>query len=178
MRFLVVQDYKENRRKCSLRTLEGRDEFTWMRLSRPSRQQSGPLSSVELGDGLLLAVDAPPLTSADREFLEGGTAPVGAPFPIIILDSTWRRLQHVCSRLAVKPGAQLLRRSLPGEWSTAYPRTSKLFEDPDGGLASVEAVFASTAILGEPRYEYLHNYRWEGEFLRCNAELLNDPRGG
>ena len=37
-------------------------------------------------------------------------------------------------------------RSLPAEVETAYPRRSKVFEDPAGGLATIEAIFAALAI--------------------------------
>jgi pre-rRNA-processing protein TSR3 len=173
MRFVVVQDYKENRRKCSLRPLEDLEEFQWMRLSHPPSEPRGPLSSVELGDGILLAVDAPPLSIADRAFVEGEDR--GTSAPIVILDSTWRRLEHLHSRLTVRPGAQLLRRSLPRDWCTAYPRVSKVFDDPEQGLASVEALFVATAVLGEPRHDFLRNYRWRDDFLRRNEAHLGGP---
>ena len=170
MRFVVVQDYREKRQKCSLRPLEDHEDFKWIRLSHPPRLPCGPLSSVELGDGILLTVDAPPLSIADRAFVKGEGRAASAP--IVILDSTWRRLEHLHSRLVVRPGAQLLRRSLPSGWCTAYPRVSKVFDDPEQGLASVEAIFVATAVLGEPRHDFLREYRWRDDFLRRNEGHL------
>ena len=62
--------------------------------------------------------------------------------------------------------------------STAYPRRSRTFADPDGGLASVEALYAALAILGRPRPELLADYRWAADFLRQNPGLsLTQPIG-
>ena len=36
-----------------------------------------------------------------------------------------------------------IRRSIPGNLQTAYPRVSRLFEDPEGGLASIEALYVA-----------------------------------
>jgi len=66
-------------------------------------------------------------------------------------------------------GELALRRLPPLE--SAYPRRSKLFEDPAGGLASVEALYAALAILGEPRPELLDGYRWRERFLAANPGL-------
>jgi ribosome biogenesis protein Tsr3 len=34
-------------------------------------------------------------------------------------------------------------------------------------------MFASTVILGAPREELLQHYRWAGEFLELNREVLS-----
>ena len=72
-------------------------------------------------------------------------------------------------RIVGEPGA-LHHRSLPDGIRTAYPRRSKLFDDPEGGLASVEALFAATAIVGIPRFDLLDHYRWADQFLELNAK--------
>jgi pre-rRNA-processing protein TSR3 len=59
---------------------------------------------------------------------------------------------------------------------TAYPRKSKLFEDPERGLASVEALYAALALLGEQRQELLANYRWARTFLALNPTIGPDAR--
>jgi pre-rRNA-processing protein TSR3 len=74
--------------------------------------------------------------------------------------------------VSARGGARLERRSLPRALTTAYPRRSKLFVDPAAGLATVEAIFAVTAILGEPRPEVLAAYPWAEEFVRRNRAVL------
>jgi pre-rRNA-processing protein TSR3 len=62
------------------------------------------------------------------------------------------------------------RRRLP-PLATAYPRKSRVFEDPERGLASIEALYAALALLGDVRPELLGSYRWAREFLRLNPGI-------
>jgi pre-rRNA-processing protein TSR3 len=64
----------------------------------------------------------------------------------------------------------MVRRRLP-PLATAYPRKSRQFEDPASGLASVEALYAALAILGEARPDLLAQYRWAQGFLDANPQL-------
>jgi pre-rRNA-processing protein TSR3 len=57
-------------------------------------------------------------------------------------------------------------------WETAYPRSSKLFEDPEAGLATIEAIYAAYVQTGRNPAGLLDNYRWGDEFLRRNADRL------
>ena len=102
---------------------------------------------------LLLAVDAPPLSTADQ----------GAP--LLLLDSTWRRLTQLEECVIGAP----IRRSIPGGIRTAYPRVSKVFDDPADGLASVEALYVARKLLGDDDPELLAGYHWQQEFLELVA---------
>jgi len=85
---------------------------------------------------------------------------------LLVLDGTWR----LASRM--EPDyAELPIRSL-GVWETAYPRKTKLFEDPAAGLATIEAVYAAYVQLGRDVTGLLDHYHWADEFLRRNAEQL------
>ncbi len=64
-------------------------------------------------------------------------------------------------------------RSLPA-WKTAYPRTSKLFEDPGQGLATIEAIYAAYKILGREAESLLSEYRWAEEFRELNCSLIQE----
>lgn len=161
MRILVIQDHKENRKKCSLTPVEGHPGVTFLRLSSPAWNSD----LVEIGSGILLAVDAPLLTPVDAPLVQSGGQ-------LVVLDSTWARLGKLARRFRVAEGARLERRSLPATILTAYPRVSKVHEDPAGGLATIEALFAATAILGEPWPELLTGYHWAEEFLRRNQATL------
>jgi pre-rRNA-processing protein TSR3 len=57
---------------------------------------------------------------------------------------------------------------------TAYPRASKLSADPEGGLATIEAVFAALRMLDRSTAGLLDEYRWRDEFLRHNPSLSDD----
>jgi pre-rRNA-processing protein TSR3 len=143
---LILRDPRESAAKCSLTPLRG------MQRIRFERWEPGP--SYAVGRRLLLHPDGPPLQRADA-----GT-------DLLLIDCAWRRLPQLLASVA----GELLPRSLP-PLTTAYPRRSKLFEDPARGLASVEALYAALSILGEPRPELLDAYRWRADFLAANPAL-------
>jgi pre-rRNA-processing protein TSR3 len=101
---------------------------------------------------IVLGLDAPVLSEADAEY------------PILLLDSTWRLLPQLEACLK----GQGLRRSLPMV-ETAYPRVSKVSEDPLGGLASVEALYLSRLLQGRLDESLLEAYHWKDDFL-ANVE--------
>ena len=65
-----------------------------------------------------------------------------------------------------------VRRTLPAV-ATAYPRVSKIAEDPHGGLASVEALYFAKLLLGERDDSLLNAYYWRETFIET---LKSDQR--
>ena len=63
-----------------------------------------------------------------------------------------------------------IKRSIPGGLRTAYPRVSKVFDDPAGGLASIEALYVARKLLGDDDPLLLHGYHWKDEFLQIVAD--------
>jgi pre-rRNA-processing protein TSR3 len=146
MDVLILRDPRESPAKCSLtplRGLAGIDLRTW----RFDRRYA-------VGGRVLLHPEGEPLSAGD------------AGRGLLLLDCAWRRLPRMQASL----DGQLHLRRLP-PLRTAYPRRSKLFVDPAAGLASVEALYAALALLGERRAELLADYRWREDFLRLNPEL-------
>ncbi len=138
----VVMHPKENRRKCSLWPLRGRPDLVFVRFR--------PDLALDLPGYVRLSVHGPPLSPDD------------GPSGLLLIDGTWRYAEQMEQHFAHVPP-----RSLHGI-RTAYPRRSKLFEDPPEGLASVEALFAAYRILGRPTEGLLDHYRWAAEFLAAN----------
>ncbi len=138
----VIRHQKEKISKCSLRFLHERPEMTFLR--------NKPGFAFDATGFTLLAVDAEPLSLAD------------AGRPLLLLDSTWRWLPQL---LACVHGAPV-RRSIPGDVRTAYPRVSKVFEDPQQGLASIEALYLARKLLGDDDPSLLDGYHWKDDFLR------------
>ena len=68
-------------------------------------------------------------------------------------------------------GELTLRRLPPLE--SAYPRKSKVFQEPAQGLASVEALYAAVRILEGPRGDLLDGYHWAHDFLAANPDLAS-----
>lgn len=87
---------------------------------------------------------------------------------LLVLDATWKLAENMEQEFQDVPV-----RSLP-ELQTAYPRTSKLYQDPCQGLATIEAIYAAYAILGRPTTGLLEHYRWADDFLTINAPLLQN----
>lgn len=143
---IIVVHPKERRSKCSVEPLRGRDGFVFWKFPRRGRE---PLDQyVRLGLG------GPLLTPAD------------AGRGLLILDGTWRYASTMERDYADIPVRSL------GAWQTAYPRTSKLFEDPAAGLATIEALVAAYVQMGRAVEGLLDQYQWREEFLRRNAAMM------
>lgn len=141
----VIRHPKERVSKCSLRFLHDRPEMTFLR--------GKPDLRFDATGFLLLSVDAPPLSRAD------------AGKPLLLLDSTWRWLSQLEDCVVGEP----TRRSIPSGLRTAYPRVSKVFDDPSGGLASIEALYVARKVLGEDDPALLDGYHWKDDFLQIVA---------
>ena len=148
---LIIVRRGEDPAKCTVRPLRGTPGLDF--LPYPLRQKP------DFSRHLLLAPDAPPLTPAD------------ANRPLLLLDASWRHAVNM--RKAVEP---VEARSIPPGWLTAYPRRSKIHEDPGTGLATVEALFAALSILGFRNDSLLRFYPWRETFLDLNRERLFPPQ--
>jgi pre-rRNA-processing protein TSR3 len=143
---IIVVHPKERRSKCSVQPLRGRDGFAFWKYPRRGAE---PLDGyVRLGLG------GPQLSTDD------------ADSGLLILDGTWRYAAAMERDFAELPVRGL------GPWQTAYPRTSKLFEDPAAGLATIEALVAAYIQMGRPIAGLLDSYQWGDEFLDKNAALI------
>lgn len=138
----VIRHPKERISKCSLKSLH--DE-SWIEFYKANEGFSFDATGY-----ILLALDAPVLSAKD----EG--------HPLLLLDSTWRLLPQVQECVQGEP----IYRTLPEGVETAYPRVSKISEDPMGGLASIEALYLALKILGEDKPELLSDYYWKDDFLK------------
>ena len=149
---VVIRHPRELLSKCSLTPVEGReDTVAWLSFLKAHQDLR-----FEARGFTELAVDAQPLSQADRER------------PLLLLDSTWRLLPKVRSKVY----GETVKRSIPDEWVTAYPRVSKDGSDPTGGLASIEALFVAQALLGNVMPSLLDGYYWQTRFLSLNQKAL------
>jgi len=144
---LILRDPRESVRKCSLTPLRGLPGIAFVDFAVDRR----------------ISADGRVLLHPDGEELTDDDAGRG----LLLVDCAWRRVP----RLLRSVDGQLRPRRLPRDLATAYPRRSKTFEDPEAGLASVEALYAATCLLGAPRSEWLATYRWREGFLVKNPRL-------
>jgi hypothetical protein len=66
---------------------------------------------------------------------------------------------------------ELPRASLPAGARTAFLNVSKQGRDPSGGLATVEAIFLATAMLGARDESWLAHYAHRERFLEQNPDF-------
>ena len=144
---LILIRRGEDPAQCTVRPLRGTPGLEF--LPYPLRQKP------DFSRHLLLAPGAPPLTPAD------------ADRPLLLLDASWRHA--VKMRKAVEP---VEARSIPPGWQTAYPRRSKIHNDPDAGLATAEALFAALCTLGVRDDSLLRFYPWRDAFLELNRDRI------
>jgi pre-rRNA-processing protein TSR3 len=143
---LILRDPRESPKKCSLTPLRGRAGIRFVGYAKGRR--------LDATGRVLLHPDGEEIGPDDR-----GRG-------ILLVDCAWRRVPELLASVDGDPP----RRRLP-PLKTAYPRKSLLFEDPERGLASIEALYAALVLLGEPHPEVLAGYLWAGQFLAANPAL-------
>lgn len=151
MRYEVLVDKLENPRKCTIQPLRGREDFTFRFFS---------------GNQPIPAFGADCLLHIDGECLSG--VPRGSLRSLALIDCTWKKVPGVLQRLE-KPLPRLVR--MPDGFRTAYPRMNKEGLDPDGGLATIEALFIAAAFMGKWDETLLAQYHFKPQFLELNADL-------
>lgn len=145
---IILRHRKENLKKCSLRGLEGREDILFFRYP----DQMGKLPSFE--QYILLDLEAPPLSTSD------------ASSPLLLIDGTWKYAKKMVENLP--SDALLIRRSLPPQYKTAYPRKQTDCDKPEQGLASVEALYLAYHLVGKETDGLLDHYYWKDGFLKIN----------
>ncbi|MCB1110430.1 MAG: hypothetical protein KDK64_05570 [Chlamydiia bacterium] len=146
----ILRHRRENLKKCSLRGLESREDLHFLTYPRD------PIPFIE--GGILLSLDAPPLSPEDR-------------FPLFLIDGTWKYAAVMERQLPQQEN--WTRRSLPSHFRTAYPRKQPDCADPKRGLASVEALYIAYHILGYDTSDLLDHYYWKESFLAFNSRFLS-----
>ncbi len=144
---IILRHRRENLKKCSLRGLEARQEMRFFTYPKD------PLP--DLKGYVLLTLDGPPLTSKDGSL------------GLFLIDSTWRRAQTMFRQLPMPHSFEC--RSIPPEYTTAYPRSQEDCSDPGRGLASVEALYIAYHLLNRPVSGLLDEYYWKDAFLEKNC---------
>jgi len=165
---LIVRHRKERLGKCSLEPLRNRPGLVFRRATKHFQ--------LDATGFILLAVDAPLLTLDDGLWEESertsmltrltetgfeGIEPRACKRPLLLPDATWRLLPGMLAKFHGEP----IRRSLPVDIRTAYPRVSKIDQDPKSGLASVEALSLASRIWGVDEPTLLDGSHWREAFL-------------
>ena len=165
---VAIRHPKEKRAKCSLTPVEVLPG-TLFRRARPGFSYDGTGHILLAPDASEISPEDAFATSAELEAFEASgrrqlalAGPAGRPLrPVLLLDSVWRLLPGMRAKIVGNP----VERSLPSWVRTAYPRSSKMTEDPECGLATVEALYAALRLMGMDCPDLLEGYRWKEAFL-------------
>lgn len=147
---IIVVHPKEKRSKCSAEPLRPRADIRFWKF--PRRGEESLDGYVRLGLG------GEPLS------------PEHQSRGLLVLDGTWRLAGKMEADYADLPVVSL------APWQTAYPRVSKLFDDPAAGLATVEAIYAAYVQMGRDPAGLLDAYYWREAFIERNSLLINEFR--
>jgi len=147
---VILRHRKENLKKCSLRGLESREDFTFYTYPKSFPEQ--------LENYFMLAIDGEELSEKDNHL------------GIFLIDGTWKLAEKMTNNLPIYPNLQ--KRRLPNCLKTAYPRVQTGCQDPERGLASIEALYATFVILGKNPEGLLDHYHFKKEFLELNREFF------
>jgi len=143
---LILRDPREAAKKCSLTPLRGTPGIEIVGYDSARR--------LDAGRRVFLSPEGELISERDRGL------------PLLLIDCAWRKVPALLKTI----DGELIPRRLP-PLVTAYPRKSMVFEDPLEGLASVEALYAALALLGEVHPELLAQYHWREAFLAANPTL-------
>lgn len=154
MFYEVIVDVGETPNKCTILPLRHRKDFHLT--SVKGRRSFDPFRSE-----VLLHHEGQCLTELRKslKMVQG----------IACIDCVWRRLDGLLKRVA--PPLPLLAR-IPDGFVTAYPRKSAQSTDPDGGLATIEAIFVAAALLGHWDPSLLSEYHFGRKFVEMNQKLF------
>jgi len=152
LQFEIIVDHSETANKCTIVPLGYRPDFKIRRF-----MNGKPMA---LTSTILLHPNGKPL----NEFT--AAHPALPLVSIAAIDSVWRRVEPIL-KWVEKPLPELV--SIPKEFATAYPRQSKKNLDPDGGLATIEALFIAATFFGVDDLSLLSEYYFAPKFLEINA---------
>jgi pre-rRNA-processing protein TSR3 len=91
---------------------------------------------------------------------------------LFVLDATWRHAERMARALG--PFDNLVKRSIPSNFRTAYPRRQEDCPDPERGLATVEALYIASYMMGREDVSLLDDYYWRDAFLEKNKDCFKE----
>lgn len=154
MFYEVILDAGETPNKCTIAPLGYRSDFQLLRAH---------------GDTTFRPLRACLLLHHEGECITAFSTRHRAPHGIAAIDCVWRRLNPLVQRIE---GDLPPKVRIPDGFVTAYPRVSKTGKDPAGGLATIEAIFLASALLGHWDATLLSEYYFCRRFLEKNVERL------
>lgn len=159
MTYEIVLDAGETANKCTIAPLADRADFRLF----PTR-----------GEGPIGPLKASVLLHHEGECLTQLKAKLPNVTTIASIDCVWRRLPKLAARLSWDNGKAPAHGKIPSGFRTAYPRVGLPQHDPEGGLATIEALFVASAVLGNWDSSLLAKYYFGQKFIELNAKRFLD----
>ncbi len=168
MNYEILIDKRENKKQCSIYPLKEREDFHLCYFDRGT----SPLPP--LTADVFLHVDGISLDEWKNNRREDTSRPgvsyLGANSlgvsSLAVIDCTWKRVDPTVRRIEGNLPTLV---KIPPTFVTSYPRKSKQEGlDPDGGLATIEAIFIAAAFLGTWDESLLDKYHFRQDFLGWN----------
>jgi ribosome biogenesis protein Tsr3 len=107
----------------------------------------------------------------EGECLSKLKATLGRPNGLATVDCIWRRLDFLFSKI-LAPIPILAR--IPDGFKTAYPRRNEKGTDPESGLATIEALFVGSALLGTWDASLFSHYYFGRKFVEINSDRFEE----
>jgi pre-rRNA-processing protein TSR3 len=158
LQFEILMDRKENPRKCTILPQKARSDFK-------IRYFGGPKPVPAFAADCLLHIDGEDLATVEK----------GSYTSIALIDCNWKKVPLALKKVE-RPLPRLVR--IPEGFETAYPRRNAEGKDPEGGLATIEALFIAAAFLGTWDETILDKYHFKNDFLERNKARWNQYKLG
>lgn len=124
---IILRHRKENLAKCSLRGLETRKDLQFYTYPKD------PLP--RMNSYIILSLEGEELSYNDKDH------------GLFLIDGTWNYAEVMYQKSIAE--CTFIHRTLPKNIHTAYPRKQTGCQDPERGLASVEALYVAYLIMGK-----------------------------
>ena len=148
MKVVIIKDYHENEKKCSVLPMRSRSDFEFINRDNFDVSDFSGLT--------LLHPEGEPVKKLSKDEM------------LLLVDSNWRKARKMYSRLEQKyPNMKKV--SISG-FVSGYPWKKGR---PENGLCSIEVLFAAFLLAGICDKTLFESYRYKDKFLELNKEIIS-----
>jgi hypothetical protein len=151
LRYLIITRDSKVEKKCTLFPLRGRPDFSF-------NSKDDPLDIPY--NSMILFPDGEPFSEDLLDDIITDELENEGALNIVLIDSRWKKAKGIADGLP-----DLRKVSLEGYVTGALRKDPP----PEGGLASVEALYLASIHLGRPDPTLLSKYHFKDRFLRLNG---------
>ncbi len=154
LNYIIISRDAKQEKKCTLHPLRGRSDFSFR-----TRKNPGEFAP----DSILFFPEGEPLNKELASEIKIQVAKDTKELNIVLIDSRWKKTKGILDSLP-----QIRRVSLEGYVTGAVRRDPP----PQGGLASVEALYLASLLFGKPDLTLFDSYHFRERFMMLNGLTL------